>query len=375
MVLTILVADDSRVESALLCTVLKKAGYRTVAAFDGTEAVAAFNAQRPDIVLMDGIMPVMDGFAATAEIKRLSGDRWVPVVMISGLNETADVVRGIEAGADDFLSKPLNHDILAAKLKQLQKAIEARGLAQQQQALLDKEAQLAADLIHRMIRAEGLKDPLLRWRSTPVSLFSGDLVLANRSPGGSLYVLHADAVGHGLTAAVCLLPILRIFYTMSEKDMSVGVMAYEMNRHLNEMLPVGHYVAATLISINESEREVRAWNGGMPPICLVEEQGQGLHLRSIQSRHTPLGVLPPSQFSVGSERYVTQGAARIVACSDGFLDARDGGGEMFGMDRKMNLVKTAGLDRVWDDLLDAFRKHTENGRIEDDVSLFMVALP
>jgi serine phosphatase RsbU (regulator of sigma subunit) len=55
---------------------------------------------------------------------------------------------------------------------------------------------------------------------------------------------------------------------------------------------------------------------------------------------------------------VTQGAARIVACSDGFLDARDGGGEMFGMDRKMNLVKTAGLDRVWDDLLDAFRKHT-----------------
>jgi CheY-like chemotaxis protein len=280
MVLTILVADDSRVESALLCTVLKKAGYRTVAAFDGTEAVAAFNAQRPDIVLMDGIMPVMDGFAATAEIKRLSGDRWVPVVMISGLNETADVVRGIEAGADDFLSKPLNHDILAAKLKQLQKAIEARGLAQQQQALLDKEAQLAADLIHRMIRAEGLKDPLLRWRSTPVSLFSGDLVLANRSPGGSLYVLHADAVGHGLTAAVCLLPILRIFYTMSEKDMSVGVMAYEMNRHLNEMLPVGHYVAATLISINESEREVRAWNGGMPPICLVEEQGQGLHLRS-----------------------------------------------------------------------------------------------
>jgi CheY-like chemotaxis protein len=117
--LTILVAEDSPVDRMLLSTIVSRQGHRVLTAANGLEAVALFEQERPQLVLMDALMPVMDGFDAARTIKTLAGDELVPIIFLTSLSENEALVRCLEAGGDDFIAKPYNPIILEAKIKAL----------------------------------------------------------------------------------------------------------------------------------------------------------------------------------------------------------------------------------------------------------------
>lgn len=120
---SVLVVEDVATLRKVLEALLVKQGFRVHLAADGTQAVAQFQACRPDIVLMDIVMPEMDGIEAMRRIKALAGEHWVPVVFLSALNLDEDLVKALEAGGDDFLFKPINQIVLAAKLRSLQRTL------------------------------------------------------------------------------------------------------------------------------------------------------------------------------------------------------------------------------------------------------------
>ncbi|RZA11308.1 MAG: response regulator, partial [Proteobacteria bacterium] len=127
--LTILIADDNVTDRLLLSSIVRRQGHSVVTAGDGQEAVDVFRQVRPQLVLLDAMMPVMDGFQAAREIKRLAGESLVPIIFLTSLSEEQALVRCLEAGGDDFLAKPYNQVILAAK-------IVATGLQAAHQCLL-----------------------------------------------------------------------------------------------------------------------------------------------------------------------------------------------------------------------------------------------
>lgn len=98
MRLSILIAEDSPVDRMLLSTIVGKQGHRVLTAADGQEAVALFQQERPQLVLMDALMPVMDGFEAARQIKRLAGDELVPIIFLTSLSENQALVSCLEAG-------------------------------------------------------------------------------------------------------------------------------------------------------------------------------------------------------------------------------------------------------------------------------------
>lgn len=120
----VLVVDDTQANRALLRAYLNRLDFQILMAEDGEEALALYRKERPDIVLMDLMMPKMDGFDAIRHIRALDGDRWVPIVIVSAMDAEYDVVRGLEAGADDYLSKPLSYQVFAAKMRNLARALE-----------------------------------------------------------------------------------------------------------------------------------------------------------------------------------------------------------------------------------------------------------
>lgn len=120
----VLVVDDTQANRALLRAYLHRLDFQILMAEDGEEALALYHSERPDIVLMDLMMPKMDGFEAIRHIRKLDGDRWVPIVIISAMDAEYDVVRGLEAGADDYLNKPLSYQVFAAKMRNLARALE-----------------------------------------------------------------------------------------------------------------------------------------------------------------------------------------------------------------------------------------------------------
>lgn len=117
----VLIVDDDKNICELLRLYLEKDGYATVIANDGDEAVKAFNAQEPDIILLDVMLPKLDGWQVCREIRKTSQ---VPIIMLTAKGETFDKVFGLELGADDYITKPFDAKEVVARIK----AVMRRGV-------------------------------------------------------------------------------------------------------------------------------------------------------------------------------------------------------------------------------------------------------
>ena len=115
----ILVVDDIPLNRKLEKTYLESAGYQVTLANDGVEALQRVDEDNPDLILLDVMMPKMNGFQVCRRLKHTEDTRFIPIIMVTALNEIEDKVKGIEAGADDFISKPFNKLELLARVKSL----------------------------------------------------------------------------------------------------------------------------------------------------------------------------------------------------------------------------------------------------------------
>jgi cyclic di-GMP phosphodiesterase len=115
----VLIVDDERLNRDLLERVLQREGYETLTATDGEAALAAIAAGPPDLVLLDVMLPGKDGFEVCRALKHDAATRLIPVVLVTGMHNRQQRIRGIEAGADDFLAKPFDPDELRARVHSL----------------------------------------------------------------------------------------------------------------------------------------------------------------------------------------------------------------------------------------------------------------
>jgi len=113
----ILVVDDEEVNIRFLSTVLQRRGYEILSAYDGASALEQFHRHKPDLVLLDVMMPGMDGFEVCRRIKDREETHFVPIIIVTALDTTEDRIQGIEAGVDDFLSKPIQIEELLARVR------------------------------------------------------------------------------------------------------------------------------------------------------------------------------------------------------------------------------------------------------------------
>ena len=145
----ILAVDDEPANLALLGKLLRHQGYDVVEASDGHEALSAVIAHQPDLVCLDVMMPLMDGIEVCRRLRNQSDLAGLPILLLTALNQPEDKARGLEAGANDFLSKPFDEIELAARLRSLLRT----------KALQDQLADLLVRYVSKDVAAEVLRDP------------------------------------------------------------------------------------------------------------------------------------------------------------------------------------------------------------------------
>lgn len=159
----ILVCDDSSINRQLIGAYLKKMDHSAIFANDGKQAIELFNESSPDLVLIDVEMPEMDGYEATRAIRRSSNEysQWTPIIFLSSHIDDESIVKGIDAGGDDYLTKPVSEAVLKAKIHAMKRLV----LMRENLIDLGKELQEANEKLlqsNQFLAELSLKDPLTR---------------------------------------------------------------------------------------------------------------------------------------------------------------------------------------------------------------------
>ena len=235
---------------------------------------------------------------------------------------------------------------------------------------VEEEQRTASGLMRRLVQMDGICDPAIQYRFTPAQFLSGDVIAAARTPGNSLHVLVADGTGHGLAASLGVMPVVQPFYAMTQKGFGLATIAQEINRKVREWLPVGRFVATSLIEVDPHARMVSVWNGGNPPLVLIGEDGTELY--RFVSRQLPLGIVCSADMELSVDRFTLDGNAQLIVCSDGVVEAMNPGGAAFGIDRLIAVAASAPREARMQTISSALDAHLAGRNPHDDLSLVVV---
>lgn len=373
-----LVIDDDHLIGRIICAFLQNAGHTTVHMDEAQHAAARYLEEDFDLVLVDRQMPGMDGLVATSilrEQQKMTG--WRPIIMLSGSASTEEQVAALNAGCDDFIAKPINFKILEAKINSFQRIAELQQKIREQNLVLKQyanaeaeERRIASFLMDRLVRTEQLDNGHIQHMLKPASGVSGDLLLANTSGCGDIYIMLADATGHGLPAALTLIPVSQTFYAMTAKGFQLETIARELNHQHRAYSPPDRFVAALMAVFRPREGTLEVWNGGLPAALLIDANGK--ILRHLKSRNLALGILSNQEFEYRSESILLSETTTLLMYSDGLIEAEAANAAPFGMHGLEKCIAQSPAACLMNCIEQELQKHLDGQPLHDDMSCLIL---
>ncbi len=372
----ILVVDDNKVNIKVISPFLTKWGHTIIECYNGLEAIEKFKSESPDLILMDIIMPEMNGRDAAKKIKELSGEVYTPIIFVTALKSEMDIVDALESGGDDYISKPFDKNLLYSKIKAHERIVKLNVELESKNKklmLYNQKMHYEQDLVgHFFDWGQDMCDidpNYVKFYTSPASAFNGDLFLIRRKPSGGLYILVGDFTGHGLTAAIGTIPVTEIFFRMAEKNNSVVDIVREINKKLYQILPIEIFFAATIMEVDQYARTVSVWSGGFPECYIL---GKNNNLITVSSEHMPLAVLDDSEFDSTIKIYRIAEGMKLYCCTDGVIESFNEAGEMYGDDRIKKVLLKNNEDTV-KSLLDDVMLFTGGKNQSDDITVVEIS--
>ncbi len=335
----LLIVDDQELNRDLLSRRLQRQGHKVDVAVNGREALAMLKSNKYDLILLDIMMPEMNGYEVLEYLKTDDSLHHIPVIMITAVDEIESVVRCIELGAEDYLSKPFNPVLLRARINA---SLEKKWLRDQQQAYtrqLDLENRRKSGELEQARQIQLAMLPTapptlphldIAAQQKTASEVGGDYYDFFPQADGRLYVAIGDATGHGVGSG--LMVAITKASLLSTDDAALPILLSKINATLTK-IDLGRQLNMALLLLEFSlaaagSATVRASGGGLPPIYVLRTGGA---VEEILISGLPLGITPEAAYNL-TEFSLNSGDA-ILLMSDGLSEIFNPRQEYLGLIR------------------------------------------
>jgi phosphoserine phosphatase RsbU/P len=320
----ILIVDDTAVNIEIIENVLEIEGFRTLTSLDGPTAFARARVERPDLILLDVLMPGESGFQTCARLKSDPATADIPIIFLSSLDDSKSKVTGLKIGGVDYISKPVHGEELLARVRiHLRIAEVNRRVVQEHRAQMDA-LRVAQQGI--LVSPEDYPDAPFGVYYKPLEEVGGDFYdVVAIAPGVFGYFV-ADISGHGVSASfltAAVKALLRQYASpmFSPKDTMRGIDAV-----MRQMLGEEQYLTACYAQLNFHTGKLSVINAGHPPLILVSASGE-THTLELDSE--PLGVFSSTVLQHRDLQMFP--GDRFFLYTDGLIEATAGGGRGLGL--------------------------------------------
>lgn len=347
----IVIIDDNMNDIELMRRVLVRAGYEVDYANSGEEGLGVIRRAAPHCVMVDYRMPGMDGYEVSRSIKGDPGMQNIPVLMLTGADSARNVVEGLDAGADDFVTKSSDIEVILARVRALLrvKAYQDRITEQAEQlrrlfeevtqksdkimALnqrLNKDLEFARRVQEALLPESEKKFDRVEIRATyiPSEMLSGDFY-DYFFVGGYVYVFIADVSGHGLPAAILVSLLKSYLHSEAESVPSLGTFMARLNDFLVTASLPNQFATAQLLRIDMRNNRATFSSAAHPPL-LVYSRRQG-RAKPFESPGHLLGTMLGKEFD--EHEISLEPGDLIFSYTDGLVDRKTPEGEFYTIDR------------------------------------------
>ena len=372
---TILVVDDAPTNIRMVNAILRDR-YRVLVATDGAQALKmAANCPGPDLILLDVIMPGMDGYTVCEHLKASSATREIPVIFLTGQTDSADEARGFAAGAVDYIHKPFSPPLVAARVETHLTLRETREKLEQQLRAIREELEMARTIQLSILPRDApqIAELDIAARYIPMTAVAGDFYDFIEIDENRLGVLVADVSGHGMPAALIASMLKVAFAAEADRAAEPAELLAGLNRTLCGKFQ-GHYVTAAYAVIDRKRNLIRYAGAGHPPLVLWERQSG--KAGSLLENGLFLGYFPTAEFSAAEAPF--HEGDWLLLYTDGVSETRNPADEQFGqarlrefLERENHLTAGAFADRLLD-RLDEWSGRPRGEDPEDDVTLLAI---
>lgn len=373
----ILVIDDDYSIQILLKRMLEKQGYQVITANNGQEGIVQALACPPALIICDWIMPGLTGLEVCDRIKKDPQLSTTFFILLTSLDSVADRVKGLDTGADDFISKPIEQNELQARVRAGLRLHQLNRDLQTQKLLLETELAEAAEYVKSLLPVP-MSTPLgINSRFLPSRQLGGDCFDYYWLDSDSLAIYLLDTAGHGLRATLPSVSVLNLLRSRALKGLNYyqpsQVLAalndtFQMNYKNDKYFTIWYGV------YNRLNRQLIYASGGHPPAILVSKQSSiSPEVKLLKTPGMPVGMFPEAKY-VDSTCDIDKFSSLYIF-SDGAYEITKSDGTLWSLDGFIQLIlslQNHAFDYQLDHILNYLIHLNSKEAFDDDLSLLQI---